>query len=309
MIFDSHAHYDDKQFEDDRLELLLSMRNPGGRDADPSMRSPGSRDADPSMRNPGGRDGDPGEEKGEAAGRIGRIMNVGASLESSGASVALAHRYDFIYAAVGVHPSEIVCLEEAERKPYEDGTGFAGTGLTWLKLQTADEKVRAIGEIGLDYYWEKDPAMQKLQKQWFIRQLDLARECDLPVIIHSREAAADTMEIMKSHAQGIPGVIHCYSYSREMALEYVKMEYYIGVGGVVTFKNARKLIETVEAIPLERIVIETDCPYLAPVPHRGERNSSLYLPYVVERIARLKGVTPARVEKITWENACELYRL
>lgn len=309
MIFDSHAHYDDKQFEDDRLELLLSMRNPGSRDVDPSMRSPGSRDADPSMRNPGGRDGDPGEEKGEAAGRIGRIMNVGASLESSRASVALAHRYDFIYAAVGVHPSEIACLEEAERKPYEDGTGFAGTGLTWLKLQTADEKVRAIGEIGLDYYWEKDPAMQKLQKQWFIRQLDLARECDLPVIIHSREAAADTMEIMKSHAQGIPGVIHCYSYSREMALEYVKMEYYIGVGGVVTFKNARKLIETVEAIPLERIVIETDCPYLAPVPHRGERNSSLYLPYVVERIARLKGVTPARVEKITWENACELYRL
>lgn len=269
MIFDSHAHYDDRQFEEDRLELLLSM-----------------------------------EEN-----HIGRIVNVGASLESSGESIALAGQYDFVYAAIGVHPSDISCLEKAEQKPYEDGSGFCGTGLEWLKSHSTDQKVVAIGEIGLDYYWEKDSAAQRLQKQWFIRQLELARECRLPVIIHSRDAAADTMEIMKAHAEGLPGVIHCYSYAKEMALEYVKMGYYIGVGGVVTFKNARKLIETVEAVPLERIVIETDCPYLAPEPYRGRRNSSLYLPYVVERIAQLKGVTPQEVEKTTWENACGLYGL
>ncbi len=269
MIFDSHAHYDDKQFERDRLELLLSM-----------------------------------EEH-----HIGRIVNVGASLESSRAALALAGQYDFIYAAIGVHPSDISCLEETEQKPYEDGSGFQGTGLEWLKGCSKDPKVAAVGEIGLDYYWEKEPANQELQKKWFVRQLQLARECSLPVIIHSRDAAADTMELMKEHGAGIPGVIHCYSYAKEMALEYVNMGYYIGVGGVVTFKNARKLIETVEAIPLERIVIETDCPYLAPEPYRGKRNSSLYLPYVVERIAELKGVTVRQVEEATWENACKLYRL
>lgn len=269
MIFDSHAHYDDRQFGEDRLELLLSMKE----------------------------------------NHIGRIVNVGAGLEGSKESIALAGQYDFIYAAIGVHPSDISCLEEAEQKPCEDGSGFRGTGLEWLKSHSAHEKVVAIGEIGLDYYWEKDPAVQELQKKWFVCQLQLARECSLPVIIHSRDAAADTMEIMKNHAAGLPGVIHCYSYAKEMALEYVKMGYYIGVGGVVTFKNARKLIETVEAVPLERIVIETDCPYLAPEPYRGKRNSSLYLPYVVERIAQLKGVTPQEVEDATWENACRLYGL
>jgi TatD DNase family protein len=130
---------------------------------------------------------------------------------------------------------------------------------------------------------------------------------ELPVVIHSREAAADTMEIMKKYAQGIPGVIHCYSYSPDMALEYVKMGYFIGVGGVVTFKNARKLVETVEAVPLEQIVVETDCPYLSPEPHRGSRNSSRNLPYVIEKIAALKGVSPQQVEEITWDNACRLY--
>lgn len=269
MIFDSHAHYDDKQFGNDRPELLLSM----------------------------------------VEHQIGRIVNVGASLESSRESIALAGQYDFIYAAIGVHPSDISCLEESEQKPYEDGSGFCGTGLEWLKSHSADPKVVAIGEIGLDYYWEKDPANQELQKKWFVRQLQLARECGLPVIIHSRDAASDTMEIMKAHGAGIPGVIHCYSYAKEMALEYVAMGYYIGVGGVVTFKNARKLIETVEAIPLERIVIETDCPYLAPEPYRGKRNSSLNLPYVVERIASLKGVSERQVEEAAWENACTLYRL
>ena len=168
-------------------------------------------------------------------------------------------------------------------------------------------KVVAIGEIGLDYYWDNES--HDLQKEWFVRQLNLARELNLPVLIHSREAAADTMEIMKEYASGLRGVIHCYSYSAEMAKEYVKMGYYIGIGGVVTFKNAKKLKQVVQEIPLESIVLETDCPYLAPVPYRGKRNSSLYLPYVAEEIAALKGAAAEDVVLQTEENARKLYGL
>ena len=165
----------------------------------------------------------------------------------------------------------------------------------------------AVGEIGLDYYWDKEG--HDLQKKWFIRQLELAGEKGMPVIIHSREAAADTMEIMQRHARGIKGVIHCYSYSPEMAREYVKMGYYIGVGGVVTFKNGRKLKETVKEIPLESIVLETDCPYLAPEPFRGKKNSSLYLPYVAKEIAAIKEITYEEVIQQTEINARKLYNL
>ena len=163
----------------------------------------------------------------------------------------------------------------------------------------------AVGEIGLDYYWDNES--HEVQKKWFIRQLELARELGLPVLIHSREAAADTMEIMKEYAGGLKGVIHCYSYSREMAKEYVKMGFYIGVGGVVTFKNARRLKETVEEIPLESIVLETDCPYLAPVPYRGKRNNSAYIRYVAEEIAKIKGIPCGEVISRTEENAKRLY--
>ena len=169
------------------------------------------------------------------------------------------------------------------------------------------DKIVAVGEIGLDYYWDKEN--HDVQKHWFIRQLDMAREKQMPVIIHSREAAADTMDIMKQHASGMKAVIHCYSYSAEMAKEYVKMGYYIGVGGVVTFKNAKKLKQVVQEIPLERILLETDCPYLAPVPFRGKRNSSLNLPYVAEAIAELKGTTAEEVIQQTEKNARELYGL
>ena len=164
----------------------------------------------------------------------------------------------------------------------------------------------AVGEICLDYYWEKDPQKQQQQKYWFQRQLSLAKETNLPVVIHSRDAAEDTLNILKEQPD-ISGVIHCFSYSKELALEYVKMGYYIGVGGVITFKNARKLKEAVEAIPLERIVIETDCPYLAPEPYRGKRNESIYLPYVLNEIARIKHMTPAEIEDVTFHNAEKLY--
>ena len=169
-------------------------------------------------------------------------------------------------------------------------------------------KVVAIGEIGLDYYWE-EPA-HEIQKLWFSRQLDLAKAIRKPIIIHSRDAAKDTYDIMSAHgAKEIGGVIHCFSYSAEMALEYVKMGFYIGVGGVVTFKNGRKLKEVVEAVPIEWILLETDSPYLAPEPNRGMRNSSLNLPYIAERIAEIKGMTYDEVISVTTENAKRMYQI
>ena len=169
-------------------------------------------------------------------------------------------------------------------------------------------EVVAIGEIGLDYYWEKDPQVQKKQRDWFLRQMELARELTLPVIIHSRDAAEDTLQLMKEiKAEQIPGVVHCFSYSPELAEEYVKMGYYIGIGGVVTFKNSKKLKETAARIPLNHILLETDCPYLAPEPFRGKRNSSLNLPYVAKEIALLKGITEEEVIRTTRENALRLF--
>lgn len=254
MIFETHAHYDDEQFEQDREALLASMPKKG----------------------------------------IGRIINVGATVASTRESLALAQKYEYIYAAVGVHPSEIAELNEET--------------FTWIKEQTTYEKTVAIGEIGLDYNWDKEPQVQEKQRYWFERQLELARETNLPVIIHSRDAAEDTLTLMKRlHAQEISGVIHCYSYSKEMAMEFIKMGYYIGVGGVVTFKNAKKLRETVETVPLERILLETDAPYMSPEPHRGKRNDSTYLPYIVAKIAEQKGITPEEVERVTEENARRLF--
>ena len=229
-------------------------------------------------------------------GAVCNIINVGASLEGTGDSIVLAEQYAQIYAAAGVHPSDTDVLDEQS---------FA-----WLKEQTAHPKVVAVGEIGLDYYWDKELNVQKRQRYWFARQMELARETGLPVIIHSRDAAEDTMQVMKSvHAEEIPGVIHCYSYSAELAKEFVKMGYFIGVGGVVTFKNARKLKETVVQTPLERILLETDAPYLAPEPYRGKRNQSGYLTFVAEEIARLKQVSAKEVEEVTCRNAQELFQI
>ena len=248
MIFDTHAHYDDRQYDEDR-EILISSLSKAG---------------------------------------IGKVVNIGADMASSERALGLAHEYDFIYAAVGVHPSEV---EELNDEAIER-----------LKSWTKDERCVAVGEIGLDYHWP-DPSPE-IQKKWFVRQLDLAREVHLPVVIHSRDAAKDTMDIMHSeHAEEIGGVVHCFSYSKELAKECVDMGFYIGVGGVVTFKNGRKLREVVEEIPMEKILLETDCPYLSPEPHRGERNSSLNLPYVVKAIADIKGISEEEVIRITEDNA------
>lgn len=251
MIFESHAHYDSEQFDEDRDELLRSMPENG----------------------------------------VGTIVNSGANWDSVTEVVELAQKYPYVYAAVGMHPDEVGDLNE-ERFAY-------------LKSQCQKDKVIAVGEIGLDYYWDNES--HDVQKKWFIKQLELARELDLPVIIHSRDAAADTLEIMKEHAKGLRGVIHCFSYSLELAREYVKMGFYIGIGGVVTFKNGKKLKEIAQEIPLDRILLETDCPYLAPVPFRGKRNSSIYISYIAEEIANLKGITYEEVVAQTEENGKKLF--
>lgn len=253
MIFESHAHYDSRKFDEDREELLNSMQENG----------------------------------------IGTIINVGATWKSVTTGLELVNQYPFVYAALGLHPDEVGDLNE-ER-------------FEILKAECQKEKVVAVGEIGLDYYWDNES--HDIQKKWFIRQLELARNLNLPVIIHSRDAAEDTLKIMKEHAKGMRGVIHCFSYSKEMAEEYVKLGFHIGVGGVVTFKNGKKLKEVVEAIPLERILLETDSPYLAPEPHRGKRNSSLYLPHIAQMIADLKGLSYEEVVAQTERNSRELFHI
>lgn len=254
MIFETHAHYDDAQFDGDRDALIGGLLEHD----------------------------------------ICTIVNVGASIESTRESILLAETYDKVYAAAGVHPSEVGELDEAS--------------FEWLREQTKHPKVVAVGEIGLDYYWEKEQAVRDRQKDWFARQLDLARECRLPVIIHSRDAAEDTLSVMKqAHAEELRGVIHCYSYSPELAQEFVRMGYLIGVGGVVTFKNAKKLKETVMQIPEDRLLLETDAPYLAPEPYRGKRNDSGKLIYVAQTIAQLRGISVEEVIRQTCENAKRLF--
>lgn len=260
MIFESHAHYDDRQFDVDREKLLESLP----------------------FQN------------------VGVIVNVGSDIRSSKESITLAHQYDYIYAAIGVHPDEVDTMKEADMEE--------------LSHMAKEDKVVAIGEIGLDYFRKEGNAYKSVQKEWFCRQLDLAKEIEKPVIIHSRDAAEDTIQILRDFRKENPqienpGVIHCYSYSPELAKEYVAMGFYIGIGGVVTFKNAKKLVETVAQIPLERILVETDSPYLCPEPNRGKRNDSSQIRYVIDRIADIRGIAPEEVEKQTEMNARKMYRL
>ena len=218
-------------------------------------------------------------------------MNAGCSLESSRDALNMAAPYDWLYCSVGSHPDSCdeVCDEVLEE---------------YRKLCKLNPKVKAIGEIGLDYHYDTHP--REYQRFWFIQQLRLAEETGLPVVIHSREASQDTFDIIE-RSKVRRGSIHCYSGSAEMAKDYVKMGFHIGVGGVVTFPNAKKLVEVVEAIPIESILIETDCPYLAPAPNRGKRNDSSNLKYVVEKIAEIKGLTPEKVAEITKKNAEDLF--
>lgn len=254
MIFESHAHYDDKAFNEDRDILLRSL-----------------------------------EENG-----VGWVINVGADLGTTESTIALAERYPFVYGAAGVHPSDTGELTE-ENFPR-------------LKEYCAHSKIVAVGEIGLDYYW-KEPE-KEIQKKWFERQLYLSKEVNLPVIIHSRDAAKNTLDMVKQAGIGeAGGVVHCFSYTKEIAKEYLEMGFYFGIGGVVTFQNGKKLKEVVEYIPMEKILLETDSPYLAPVPYRGKRNSSLYLPIIAKEIAQIKGLEYDEVVETTMQNAKRLFRI
>ena len=222
MIFDTHAHYDDEAFDEDRDRVLMGLKEAG----------------------------------------VGTVLNVGASMASSESTLALTEQYPFVYGSAGVHPSETAELDEEKFQR--------------LCEILKNPKILAVGEIGLDYYWEEPE--HEIQKKWFLRQLELARQMQLPVIIHSRDAAKDTLDMMKEARAGeIGGVIHCFSYGTEIAREYLNMGFFLGIGGVLTFKNAKKLKEVAAYAPIEQIVLETDCPYMAPTPHRGTRNTSANL--------------------------------
>lgn len=254
MLFDTHAHYTDERFNDDRSELLSSMPQ----------------------------------------NNVGYILNACASMDDICPIIELAQKYPFIYASVGVHPHEADSLSDAD--------------MDTLKKWSKHEKVKAIGEIGLDYFY--DNSERDSQKVWFARQVELAREVKLPLIIHDRDAHADTLDILKAHhAEDVGGVFHCYAGSREMVRDVIDLNMYVAFGGTLTFKNAVKSVEVVKHVPLDRLLIETDCPYLTPEPHRGKRNSSLYIHYVAEKLAEILDISVEEVERITLENGKRCFNI
>lgn len=253
LIFDSHAHYDDEQFDPDREELL-------------GARLP-------------------------AAGVCG-ILNMGSDLESCRQTLALTRRYDFVYGAVGIHP-------ECARDLPEDW-------LSTIRDMLLQEKIVAVGEIGLDYHW-LDECPKERQQEVFAAQLALANELSMPVAVHDREAHADILRFLKEYRP--KGVVHCYSGSWEMARELLSLGFYLGIGGVVTFKNARHVVEVAQKMPLDRLLLETDAPYMAPVPHRGKRNDSSLIAFIAEKIAELRGVAAEEILTAARENTTALFRI
>ena len=251
MFFESHAHYDDERFDEDREELISSLFS---------------------------------------CGNVGYIINAGCDVKSSVAGLELSRKWQNFYAAVGIHPHEADTMNEGS--------------LNEILRLSEDKKAVAIGEIGLDYYY--DFCDREVQKECFRRQLEIAEQTGLPIIVHSREAAKDTFDIIKE-SNVRKGVIHSYRGHTQMALDYIDMGFYLGFGGIITFKNAKKPCEVVKNVPLERILIETDSPYLSPVPLRGERNNSQKLRYIVDKIGEIKQISPEKVEKITLKNGLTLF--
>lgn len=252
MIFDTHAHYDDDAFDEDRFSLIEDMHKEG----------------------------------------VMLIMNACTDIEGLKSGRILAEKYPFVYMSAGVHPHDVGNLCESD--------------MEIIKKAVEYEKVKSIGEIGLDYYYDNSP--RDVQKKWFLRQVELAKEVNLPVMIHDRDAHKDTLDILH-YAKNEGGVFHCFSGSVEMAREVLDMDMYIAIGGSVTFKNAKMPRAVVEYVPLDKLVIETDSPYLTPVPNRGKRNCSIYLKYVIETIAEIKGLSPEEIEKITYENGKRLFNI
>ena len=250
-IFDTHAHYDDEAFDDDRESLILSLKDRG----------------------------------------VVGIVSCGCDIASTVANQNLSHSFDDFYFAAGFHPENL-----------ED---FSVEDLEKLEPFFADEKCVAVGEIGLDYHWMN--STKEKQRELFVAQIELAKAKGLPVIVHDREAHGDTLDILKATKPS--GVLHCFSGSVEMAREVIKLGMFLGFNGVATFKNARKIPEVIRGIPLDRIVLETDCPYLAPEPHRGKRNDSSFIPFIAQRIGEILGISAQEVLDVTNKNARALYNL
>ena len=253
MLFDTHAHYDDRKFDEDRDRLLSSMKENG----------------------------------------VGWVVNAGCGVDSTKRGITLAEKYDFCYLTAGIHPNQ---AEDMNDGAFEE-----------IKKLATHPKAVAIGEIGLDYYWDK--VDKDTQKMAFSRQIAIADELSLPFVIHTRDACKDTLDILRSDYKGGGAAMHCFSESKETAKIVLDMGLYIAIGGTVTFKNNVRTVEAVEYIPLESLLLETDAPYLAPHPHRGERNSSLFIHYVAEKIAEIKGVEPEKVIEITTENAKRFFSI
>ena len=255
-LFDTHAHYDDAKFDEDRDAILSSLKDNG----------------------------------------VGFAVDVGCSFDSIPKAYELSRKYENVYFSVGFHPNDAQAADD----------NGVESSLDLLRGYLADPKCVAVGELGLDYYW--DEVDRAVQKKWFELQLELARELDKPVIIHDRDAHGDTMEILRKH-KGVTGILHSFSGSPEMAAELIKMGWYISFSGVLTFKNAARLPEVAKMVPTDRMLLETDCPYLAPHPMRGKRNDSTLMAYTANKLAEIKGLTYEEVCRITLENAKRIYKI
>lgn len=261
-FFDSHAHYNDEKFNEDREELITEIYKSG----------------------------------------VTKLINAGYSLESSKYALEIAKRYEWIYTISGISPNDIPEGKKELQKQIEELVNF-------IENEKNTNKIVGIGEIGLDYYWEKDDLKRNIQKEAFIKQIEIANKFNLPIVIHTRDAVMDTLEILKKYPVTKRGVFHCCPLNRELVKEALKLEFYISFAGPITFKNSKNASEIINMIPLDKILIETDSPYLSPEPNRGKRNDSRNVKYMAEKIASVKNISLEEVARITYKNACKIFSI
>ncbi len=261
-FFDSHAHYNDEKFNEDREELITEIYKSG----------------------------------------VTKLINAGYSLESSKYALEIAKKYEWIYTISGISPNDIPEGMEELQKQLEELVNF-------IENEKNTNKIVGIGEIGLDYYWEKDDLKRNIQKEAFIKQIEIANKFNLPIVIHTRDAVMDTLEILKKYPVTKRGVFHCCPLNRELVKEALKLEFYISFAGPITFKNSKNASEIINMVPLDKILIETDSPYLSPEPNRGKRNDSRNVKYMAEKIASVKNISLEEVARITYENTCKIFSI